>query len=89
MLYVARVLHLPDGGTSRNMVLDVTGGVVGGIWRFDGELQSMALVDDVYLSDVDSLRSLADIRKISRSEELGRLYAYRLSDDENLQLIVD
>lgn len=81
MLFLVRLLHTPNGGLLRNKVVVVDDGVVKDIYSFSHETHSMLLLDDVYLSSVDSLRYLEDIKTISLSEN-GRLYAYRLMGEE-------
>lgn len=76
MLFLARVLHMPDGVLLRNMVLGVVDGAVNEFYCFSGERQSMVLVDDVFLSCLKSLKSIDDIKEIFHLREDERLYAY-------------
>lgn len=50
MLYLARVLHLPDGECRYNVVVETEAGVVVGTEQFSSEKHSMMLVDEVFLT---------------------------------------
>lgn len=89
MLYVARVLHLPNGELLRNRVVTVEDGIVNDIYCFDGELHSMLLVDDVFLSDVNSLKHIEEFKKNSHLKKGERIYAYKLEDEDGLVLLED
>lgn len=49
----------------------------------------MSLVDDIYLSVDDSLKTVADIRKKSHLEEGEKFYAYLSNEAGKLILIRD
>lgn len=50
MLYLAVNLHLPSGEVLGRMVVDVRGGEVVSVTPFERELQSMSLLDEIFLS---------------------------------------
>lgn len=79
MLFLARVLHLPDGGLQRGMVVCTEKSVVKDIYPFVNEVHSMALVDELFLSPVATIKSVDEIKKISHLENGERLYAYGLN----------
>ena len=87
MLYLARELHIPDGETLRCAVVDTDAGCVNNIYPFAGEVHSMMLVDEVFLSSVSSLNSLSDIKKIPHPEKGERLYAYAKAAADELILL--
>lgn len=89
MLFLARELHFPNGDLSRNMVVDVVGGVVNDFYPFAGEVHSMVLVDELFLSPFAVLKSVADIKKISHPEKGERLYAYMSNETNELVLAND
>lgn len=89
MLFVARLLHFPDGRILRSKVVSVLDGFVNEIYCFRGEVHSMSLVDDMYLSVDDSLNNVADIRKISHLDEGEKFYAYLSNEAGELTLIKD
>ena len=88
MLYLARELHSPTGEISRNAVVEVLQGIVNNIYSFAGEMHSMLLVDEIFLSFQGNLKSLSDIKNISHSVGNGRLYAYLPNVDGELALAV-
>ena len=79
MLFLARELHCSNGDLLRNMVVSVMDGFVNNVYSFSGEVHSMVLVDELFLSPSDTINSLADIQKISHPEKGERLYAYELN----------
>ena len=79
MLFLARELHCPNGDLLRNMVVSVMNGFVNNVYSFSGEVHSMVLVDELFLSPSDTINSLDDIKKISHPEKGERLYAYELN----------
>ena len=79
---------MPDGQLLRNRVVRIHEGVVGDISCFSGEAHSMALVDDIYISEDGSLNVVADVKKISRSSQSERLYAY-LSDKSGILTLIE
>ena len=79
MLFLARELHCSNGDLLRNMVVSVMDGFVNNVYSFSGEVHSMVLVDELFLSPSDTINSLADIKKISHPEKGERLYAYELN----------
>lgn len=87
MLYLARVLHMPDGKLQRNKVVRVECGAVKDFYDFAGEIQSMLFVDDVFVSNNDSLKLLADIKEISHQCDGEKLYAYRQDGAGGLQFL--
>lgn len=89
MLFVARLLHFPDGRILRSRVVSILDGFVNEIYCFRGEVHSMSLVDDMYLSVDDSLNNVADIRKISHLDEGEKFYAYLSNEAGELTLIKD
>lgn len=89
MLFVARLLHFPDGRILRSRVVSVLDGFVNEIYCFGGEVYSMSLVDDIYLSVDDSLKTVADIRKKSHLDEGEKFYAYLSNKGGELTLIKD
>ena len=68
---------MPGGELLRNVVVRVESGIVKEFYAFAGEVQSMFLVDDIFVSNSDCLKSLADIKEISHPCEGEKLYAYR------------
>lgn len=76
MLYLARELHTPTGEILRNRVVDVLFGAVKNVYLFSGEVHSMSLVDEVYLSYVPTIKSISDIITNPQSCESGDLYAF-------------
>ena len=68
MLYLARLLHSLDGSLLRNRIVETIDGCVNNIYPFEGEAQSMILIDEMCLE-----------KKISHLDEGGRLYAYSLN----------
>ena len=87
MLFLARVLHMPDGGQLRNRVVEVFDGVVNDIYCFSGEVPSMTFLDDVFVATISSLESVEDINKASYPVEDERLYAYGLNGTGKLFLL--
>lgn len=87
MLFLARELHFSNGESLRNMVVDVMGGVVNDFYPFGGEVHSMSLVDELFLSSFATLKYIADIKKISRPKKGERLYAYVLDKAGELVLV--
>lgn len=83
MLYVARIVHACDGDIMRNKVVVVEKGVVKDIYSFVGEVQSMLLVDEIFLSEFAGKWVLPDSMKKSHIYECGDLYAYTLDSENN------
>lgn len=77
MLFLARKLHMPTGELLRNMVVRVEGSCVKDIYSFVGEVHSMALVDELFLSDLANLKKVAEIKKVPYSGISEELYAYK------------
>ena len=50
MLYLVRVLHMPDGECRYNTVVETAAGMVVGTEPFLSEMHSMILVDEVFLT---------------------------------------
>lgn len=84
MLYLARLFHLTDGTVRHNTVIVVESGIVNEFYSFSAELQSMTLLDEVYLSVLPDLKYLSDTHTVSPLQKAERLYAYSLSDDGRL-----
>ena len=87
MLYLARLLHMPDGGLERNILVDVFDGRVNKIYPFAGEAQSMLFVDDIFLSDKSSRNPFHVTSKIPHPEEGEGLCAYALDSAGLLVLL--
>ena len=87
MLFLARVLHLPDGGLQRGMVVCTEKSAVKDIYPFVNEVHSMVLVDELFLFTVATAKSVGEMKKISHLENGERLYAYGLNDAGELLLL--
>ena len=87
MLYLARTLHIEHDGILRNAVVETVCGIVNKIYQFGGEVPSMTLVDEVYLSSSPSLKILSEIKTNSRSRVNGNLYAYALNGKDELAVL--
>ena len=87
MRFLARVLHLPDGGLQRGMVVCTEKSIVKDIYPFVNEVHSMVLVDELFLFTVATAKSVGEMKKISHLENGERLYAYGLNDAGELLLL--
>lgn len=77
MLYLARILHSPEGEL-RNCVVRTSDGVVVQTQPFSGEMPSMLLVDEILLSPAGA----GGNEKVAHGEQL---YAFTVLADGSLQ----
>ena len=86
MVYVARTLFMPSGEELSQKVVYVDGCRVLSVTDFIAEVQSMILVDEMYIAASDSLSTMDDIYKEAHSLN-GPLYAYSADSSGNLSLL--
>lgn len=77
-MYVARVLRTDTGEILRNRVLDISCGVVKNIYSFNGETQSMILIDEACLFTFEQALCSVGAEITSRLCEGDMLYAFQV-----------
>ena len=63
MLFLARVLHFPNGEKLRNVVVCAENSCVKEFYSFVEEKHSMLLVDELFLSSIANLKNIEEIRQ--------------------------
>lgn len=87
MLFLARVLHLPNGEKLRNVVVCAEDSRVKEFYSFVEEKHSMLLVDELFLSSIANLKNIEEIKNTPHSERCEGMYVYRLSVAGELVLL--